>query len=173
MNPNCTKYKSNKQEKRVAREINGRTQIASGSIDLFKGDVRSDIILAECKTTEKDRYVLSYKTWLKINREALKDGMRAPVMCIDLESGKHRYAIVDYNTWIDYMSWLPVSHVIDHEWKSTNKNSAQIKYQGDDNHSMKLVFQDVFVLEGNRRKDIELLITSWDTFLTYLKSIEK
>ncbi len=91
-----TKFNSNKQEKRVAKEVGGKTVIASGSLWGSKGDVRADDYLIECKTTEKPYYVLSFDTWLKIEREAIKDGLRLPVMCIDTCNGKHRLAILSH-----------------------------------------------------------------------------
>lgn len=89
-----TKFKSNLQEKKVASEISGRTVIASGSLWGSKGDVRSDKFLVECKTTDKDYYTLQYSTWEKIYKESARDGLRIPAMCIDLEGGKYRMAVI-------------------------------------------------------------------------------
>ena len=74
-----TKYHSNKQEKRVADELGGKTVIGSGSLWGAKGDVRTEDYLIECKTTKKTSYPLSADTWLKIEREATRDGLRIPV----------------------------------------------------------------------------------------------
>ncbi len=81
---NTTKYLSNKQEKQVAKDIGGKTVIASGSLWGMKGDSRSDTILVECKTTKRDSYRLTTDTWEKINSEAINDGLRLPVMCIEI-----------------------------------------------------------------------------------------
>ena len=80
-----TKYKSNKQEKSVAKQFGGRQVIASGSLWFADSDVRNDKFLIECKTTEKDYYTLTAKVWEKIEREAIKDRGRIPLMIIDLE----------------------------------------------------------------------------------------
>lgn len=48
--------KSQLQEKRVASELGGRVTPASGALWGAKGDVKSDLFLAECKTTEKPAY---------------------------------------------------------------------------------------------------------------------
>lgn len=80
-----TKKKSQLQEKRVAKQFNGKTVVASGSIWSNKGDVRSDKFLIECKTTDTKHYSLSAKTWEKIEREAIRDGMRTPLMCIEVQ----------------------------------------------------------------------------------------
>ena len=76
--------RSLRQEQKTAKEINGRTTPASGSRWHQKGDIRSDKFLIECKTTTKDSYRLTAKTWEKIYKEALRDGIREPVMRIDL-----------------------------------------------------------------------------------------
>ena len=75
-----TKFKSNLQEKKVAEELGGKVQIASGALD-DKADVRSRDFLCECKTTEKDFYTLKADTWNKIQKEAYKLGL-CPIMCI-------------------------------------------------------------------------------------------
>lgn len=85
--------KSQKQEKQVAKEVEGKTTIASGALYFQKADVRNDVYLIECKTTSKFYYSLTLATWEKINKEAIKDGLRVPVMCIDLEDGKNRMAV--------------------------------------------------------------------------------
>lgn len=103
-----TKWWSAKQEKRVAKEISGKQVVASGSKWGSKGDVRTTDFLVECKTTKKNFYTLNIKTWEKIEREATKDGLRIPIMCIDLEGGKVRLALFnsgtfDINTSGDYI----------------------------------------------------------------------
>ena len=89
-----TKKKSQSQEKRVAKEIGGKTTIASGAFWSSKADVRSKLFLVECKTTEKDFYSLTYNVWNKVYNEAIKDGMRIPIMCIDLNNGRDKLAVL-------------------------------------------------------------------------------
>ena len=92
-----TKYHSTKQENKVAKEMNAKPVIGSGSLWGSKGDVRAEDYLIECKTTSKSFYSLRADTWNKIEREAVKDGLRIPVMCIDLENGAYRLAVFKYN----------------------------------------------------------------------------
>ena len=94
-----TKFMSDKQEKRVAEEISGRRVVASGSKWGSKGDVRGDLFLVECKTTKHTFYTLNVNTWLKIQKEATKDGLRIPLMCIDLENGKTRLCVFGAETF--------------------------------------------------------------------------
>ena len=77
--------RSQAQEKKVAEQFNGRQVIASGSLWFADSDVRTNKFLIECKTTEKDYYSLTSKVWEKIEKEAIKDRMRIPLMAIDLQ----------------------------------------------------------------------------------------
>lgn len=79
------KRKSDRQEKRTAKEFGGSTQIASGAIDGMKGDVRTEDYLIENKYTEAPSYKLSLATWNKIAKEALRDSFRTPLMQIDVQ----------------------------------------------------------------------------------------
>jgi hypothetical protein len=101
---NNTRKQSTKQEKSVAKQINGRITPNSGATDFIKGDVRSDIFLVECKTTDKPFYSLPFSVWGKIYREAVKDGLRIPLMCIDIQ-GKRCYicesVLCDYLCLLD------------------------------------------------------------------------
>lgn len=87
------KKKSQLQEKSVAKDLDAKTVIASGALWGSKGDVRHEDFLVECKTTEKSSYSLTMKVWEKIEKEAIKDGLRTPLMCVDTENGKYRFAV--------------------------------------------------------------------------------
>ena len=86
------KRRSQKQEKSVAKKFNARLTAASGALWGMKADVRGDKFLIECKTTEKDYYILTAKVWEKIQEEAIQDHMRTPLMVIDLKD-KDRYVV--------------------------------------------------------------------------------
>jgi hypothetical protein len=155
-----TKRKSTLQEKHVAKEVGGRTTPASGAMWGCKGDVRSDIFLVECKTTEKDKYSLTITTWDKIRVEAVKDGMKIPVMCIDLCNGKYRYAVFEYfPVDIEWVYKVPVEVF-------TNKSS----------HSIKVGVEEIVHFKNrmtvkNGFKDVVLSVIPWSTFLEYYKVI--
>ena len=88
------KRKSDRQERRTAKEFGGRTQIASGALPGMKGDVRTgervagklndNDFLIENKYTEAPSYKLTLATWDKIAKEALRDSFRTPLMQIDI-----------------------------------------------------------------------------------------
>lgn len=90
-----SREKSQKQEARVAQELNGKVVIASGALWGSKGDVRNSTFLVECKITSQDYYRLEFSIWNKIRKEATRDGIRVPVMCIDLLDGIERFAVFE------------------------------------------------------------------------------
>lgn len=88
--------KSQKQEKRTAKEFGGSVQIASGAIETMKGDVRTGYestvgkfnesdFLIENKFTDSPAYSLKLATWEKIEKEAFRDNFRTPLMQIDVQ----------------------------------------------------------------------------------------
>lgn len=92
------KKKSQKQESKIANDLGGKVTIASGALYFQRADVRNDKYLVECKFTEKAYYSLTIKTWEKIRSEAIKDGLRIPVMEIEVY-GKdpNAFAVMDIN----------------------------------------------------------------------------
>ena len=75
---------SQKQEGRLADIIGGRSVPASGAFWSRKGDVRTDDLLIEAKTTAAASFSIKKVVWDKIRREALLDG-RIPVMAIQIQ----------------------------------------------------------------------------------------
>lgn len=66
-----TRFYSNKQEKKVAKVVNGKQTANSGATAFSKGDVYTKDWLIECKTTtatEKASFSIK-KEWLEKNRE--------------------------------------------------------------------------------------------------------
>lgn len=102
--------KSQKQEKRTAKDFGGKTQIGSGCIWTMKADVRTGTgrgegfnesdFLIENKFTDKNFYSLKRDIWEKIEREALRDNMRIPLMQIDIQDLE--LIVMDKNTFISH-----------------------------------------------------------------------
>lgn len=99
--------KSQKQEKTVAKNLNGRVTPASGALWGAKGDVRTDIFLIECKTTDKSSYSLKASIWNKICDEAVADGLRLPLMIISVAGNE--FAVIEAALLEDYPQ-LPFYH---------------------------------------------------------------
>lgn len=139
------KRRSKKQESKVAKELSGKVTPASGALWGAKADVRSDIFLVECKTTEKDYYSLTFNTWDKIYHEAIKDGLRIPVMCIDLLNGKQRYAVVCSKDLPNYSKVVQLDHA---------KTSFRVKDTG------------LFAVTNKQRNKVFcLVVIEWSAFL--------
>lgn len=92
---NTRKY-SKKQEDRVAKVVGGKVNANSGATSFFKGDVRTDHLLVECKTSTKEvKSVSIKKEWLeKLNEERFAMGKQYSVLAFDFGDGKD-YFIID------------------------------------------------------------------------------
>lgn len=86
------KKRSQTQEKSVAKDFDARPTAASGALWGLKGDVRNGKFLIECKTTEKTFYSITTEVWEKIEKEAISDHMRTPLLVIDLQD-KDRFVV--------------------------------------------------------------------------------
>ena len=105
-----TRKFSNFQEKMIAKSIQGRKQPNSGATPFKKGDVITDKILIEAKTTTKDCKSFSIKKeWLEKNKqEAISMGKQFSVLAFNFESiaSKNNYYIIDerlFKELIDYV----------------------------------------------------------------------
>ena len=96
-----TRYYSNKQEKAVAKTLEGKQTANSGATAFSKGDVTTKDWLIECKTctTKKASFSIK-KEWLDKNKEEAF-AMRKPynALCFDYGNSS-RYYIVDEKTFI-------------------------------------------------------------------------
>lgn len=153
------KKKSQLQEKSVAKDLNARTVVASGALWSAKADVRSDNLLVECKTTDKDYYPLTLTTWEKIEKEAIKDGLRIPVMCIDIKGGKERYAVYIEKHFSHYKGCYDINRGIHNSW--TDKKSFRV------NEPKRILM--VSVRNSKTGETPCFVVTPWEDFLYMLK----
>ena len=151
------KKKSQLQEKSVAKDLEAKTVIASGALWGSKGDVRHDEFLVECKTTEKPFYSLTMKVWEKIEKEAVKDGLRIPLMCVDVNDGKDRYAVFLEKHFKHYKTYYDLE-VGDTCW--SNKKSFQVI---EPTRILMLCYED------KRGETLVFVVAPWDDFLYMLK----
>lgn len=91
---NTRKY-SSRQEKRVAKKLGGKVNSNSGATDFYKGDVRTNHILIECKTATKEvKSVSIKKDWLeKLNEEKFAMGKYYSSLAFDFGDGKDYFII--------------------------------------------------------------------------------
>ena len=166
------KKKSQKQEKRVAKELKARVTPASGALWGAKGDVRNESYLVECKTTDKEGYSLNIATWRKIYLEALHDGMREPVMCVDVEGGAFRLAVLDYKMAFEYIEWVQKYHpTLPFITRGSQSKSRKLKrFEGTIIDS----FHGKFIDTGSRAIfNTMIIITPWQYFLEYLDDMDE
>lgn len=90
-----TRFYSDKQEKKVVKEIGGRQTANSGATPWAKGDVLTDQFLIECKTATSERQTFSIpKKWLeKMREEAFSMGKPYSALGFDYGGGEMYYVI--------------------------------------------------------------------------------
>ena len=95
-----TRYYSNKQEKRVAKLVNGKQTANSGATAFSKGDVYNDSWLIECKTSTSEKQAVSIKRdWIEKNKEeAFAMNKLYSAVAFDFGNGDN-YFIIDEKTF--------------------------------------------------------------------------
>lgn len=77
--------KSMAQENRVAKNVGGKRQKASGALPGVRGDVKSVELLGECKRTDKKSISITLEYLAKITKEASYYN-KIPCVAIEIES---------------------------------------------------------------------------------------
>lgn len=90
-----TRFYSNKQEKKIAKQIGGRQTANSGATPFSKGDVVSPYWCIEAKTVTKEQKSFTIKRdWIYKNREeAFAMGKPFSALAIDFGDGEQHYLI--------------------------------------------------------------------------------
>ena len=92
-----TRYFSSRQEKKVAKAVNGKRTANSGATAFSKGDVYTTDWLIECKTKTKDSksFTVQEEWLLKNEEEAFAMGKNYSTLCFDFgPSANKRYYII-------------------------------------------------------------------------------
>lgn len=76
--------KSRRQEEQVASSLGGRRQPGSGAFIGLKGDVKSDVLLIECKRTDKKSMSVKGEWLVKITKEAV-EADRYPALYLTID----------------------------------------------------------------------------------------
>jgi uncharacterized Zn finger protein (UPF0148 family) len=87
-----TRAQADKQEKRVAKELDARQTIASGQTPIDKGDIRSDVVRVECKYTDAKSYTLKADDLTKIASQAT--GEQIPLFYVEFRKAGDAYYVV-------------------------------------------------------------------------------
>ena len=95
-NFHSTRYYSSKQEKAVAKAIQGK-QTANSGATMFggKSDVTNDLFAIECKThTEyREQFTIHHDWLLKNEEEAFQMGKRHSALALDFGDGTNYYIV--------------------------------------------------------------------------------
>lgn len=106
-NKNSTRYYSDIQESRTAKNLGGKVQVSSGSSNFLKGDVFTERCLVECKTAMKEvKSVSIKKEWLeKIREQCLGMRKQYPIVAFDFGDGQNYY-VIDEKTMRKFVEFL-------------------------------------------------------------------
>ena len=97
-----TRWYSNRQERAVAKQVEGKQVSNSGATAFRKGDVVTENWLLECKTATKEQKSFSIKKeWLDKNKEeAFAMRKRYNALAFDFGPSTERYYVIDEKTYI-------------------------------------------------------------------------
>ena len=87
------KKRSQKREKKIAKDIGGRTTPGSGSLWYQKSDAYSEHLRIEDKFTDADSFRIQYSILNKIEKEAFTTD-KIPVLSLGFTQSKENYAII-------------------------------------------------------------------------------
>lgn len=97
MNKESTRYKSNQQEKRIAKAMRGRQVVGSGSTPFLKGDVIAGKLFIEAKTrAEPSKSISLKKEWIeKAKEQSYSTHKEDYALAVSFGDGKDYYVIED------------------------------------------------------------------------------
>lgn len=96
-----TRFFSNRQEKSIAKALDGKQTANSGAAKFAAGDVTTDDWLIEAKTVTSEQQSFSIKrAWLDKNKEeAFAMGKPYNALCFDFGDNGKRYYVIDEKTF--------------------------------------------------------------------------
>lgn len=92
---------SQRQERNLAKVLEGTVNAGSGNQWLRKGDVRTDNELWELKITDAKSYSLKDAELQKNINQALVDG-RIPIFLVEFKPTGNRYVVMDENDYLEF-----------------------------------------------------------------------
>ena len=101
-----TRFYSNKQEKKIAKQVGGKKTPNSGATKFQKGDVQTRYFLIEAKTVTKEQKSFTIqRDWIYKNREeAFAMGKPFSALAIDFGDGEQHY-IIDERLFKDLVEY--------------------------------------------------------------------
>ncbi len=98
------KKRSQKQEKKIAKAVDGKVTPASGAIPFWKNDVHSEYWHIEAKYTDKNSYAINKKMLDTLTKEAQKN-WKLPSLVVEF-SPREIYVVIRWEDWLHYDSLL-------------------------------------------------------------------
>lgn len=92
-----TRFYSDRQEKKIAKEVGGKQTANSGATRFSKGDIRTNKFLIEAKTCTKEQKSFAIKKeWLEKNQEeAFAMGKMFSALAIDFGNSDEQYYVIN------------------------------------------------------------------------------
>lgn len=81
-------------EKEVAERFEASLVAGSGRHMGYKGDVKSDEFLIDCKYTDSDKYILSAETWRTLSLWAINE-KRTPLLVVKIGKGGYEFVVFE------------------------------------------------------------------------------
>ena len=105
---NTTRYYSTKQEKHIAKTLNGDRTPNSGATMFAKGDIKLDKFLLECKTKMKSSDSITIrKEWLdKLNAESLFMGKPYSALAFNFGPDEDNHYIINEELFEKLINYL-------------------------------------------------------------------
>ena len=102
------KTESQKQEERIARMVNGRTQPNSGGTRFGGGDVHTKELLIEAKTSMSNKASVSIKKeWLdKAKEQAFEQAKDNYVLAFNFGPGEPNFFVIDERLFCQLVKYL-------------------------------------------------------------------
>lgn len=109
--PLPTRHYSSRQEKTVAKAVNGKVQKNSGATDFAKGDIITSGVnsfLLECKTkTSASESISIKKEWFEKNKqECLLTGTPHQAVVFNFGPGEENHYIIDEYLFLELLNHL-------------------------------------------------------------------
>ena len=103
-----TRKFSKRQEKQVAKEINGKVQPNSGATPFYKGDVVTKHFLTDCKTSveNKKSYSVKFEDIEKLKKERFGSGKQYEALVFNFGPDTENLYVVTKRTMLDFIKFL-------------------------------------------------------------------
>jgi len=93
-------------EKKLAKKIDGRVQVASGALPGLPNDVYNENFLFEHKYTDGKSYTLKRQDWESLEKHSKYEG-KTPVFVVEFRTeGGKELAIIRMEEFLDYQRLL-------------------------------------------------------------------